>query len=331
MNELTRRLLPAFLLVSVTALAADGAGPVVSAGSETADFAAVSRALGRVPAFQLAALAADDAGRRRAVVERQLAPALQGAAEARARGLDKRPRTADRLRELYSRAMDAELSRTTEREQPVTDADVRKYFDEHRERFDTPRRVRIWRIVVNDEELAKKIIVESQGAGGPARWRNFARDNSLDAATKFRDGDLGFVRPDGSTETPTLRVDPALFEAVDKLSDGQIVPQPLKLASGIAVVWRRGSLPAISRTVEQEAGAIRTLLTRERLESARKALLDKLRQQYVKAHDTQLLETLPDAMFAPPEGSARALPPFPSSVPAPAGAETPKPGENGTR
>lgn len=331
MNALFRRLVPTFALVSVTALAADGAGPVVSAGNETADFAAVARAFSRVPAFQLAALATDDNGRRHAVVEQQLVPTLQAAAEARARGLDKRPRTGDRLRELYSRAMDAELAAVTEREQPVTDAEVHQYFDAHRERFDTPRRVRIWRIVVGDEALAKKIIAESQGAGGPARWRNFARDNSLDAATKFRDGDLGFVRPDGSTETPTLRVDPALFAAVDKLSDGQIVPEPLKLSSGIAVVWRRGSLPAISRTVEQEGPAIRTLLTRQRLEVARKALVDKLRQQYLKVHDTELLETLPDGMFAPPEGSARALPPFPSSSPAPAGAETPRPGESGTR
>jgi len=61
------------------------------------------------------------------------------------------------------------------------------------------------------KQLAKRIIAESQGAGGPARWRNFARDNSLDAATKLRDGDLGFVRPDGSTETPQLRVDPLAF------------------------------------------------------------------------------------------------------------------------
>lgn len=319
------------LLLSATALAADAAPPVVSIPGDSVDVAGVARALGRVPAFQLAALASDDAARRRTVVERSLLPELRAAAEARARKLDQRPRTADRLRELYSRAMDAELARTTEREQPVTEVEVQKYFDEHRDRFETPRRVRIWRLVVGDEELAKKIISECQGAGGPAKWRNFARDNSLDAATKFRDGDLGFVRPDGSTETPTLRVDPALFAAVDKLADGQIVAEPLKLASGIAVVWRRGSLPAISRTVAQEGPAIRTLLTRQRLEEARKALVAQLRAKYLKNYDAQLLETLPDATFAQPEASARPLPPFPSSTPAPAGAETPRPGENGTR
>jgi peptidyl-prolyl cis-trans isomerase C len=321
----------AALLLSSTALAADGALPVVSVPGQSVDAAGVARALDRVPPFQLAALASDDSARRRAVVERLLLPELRAAAEARARKIDQRPRTADRLRELYSRAMDAELARTTEREQPVTEADVQKYFDEHRERFDTPRRVRIWRIVVSDDALARKIIAECQGAGGPAKWRNFARDNSLDAATKFRDGDLGFVRPDGSTETPTLRVDPALFAAVDKLTDGQMVPEPLQLSSGIAVVWRRGSLPAISRTVAQEGPAIRTLLTRERLETARKALVAELRSQQLKNYDAQLLELLPDSTFAPPEASARALPPFPSSTAAPSGAETPRPGENGTR
>jgi hypothetical protein len=304
---------------------------VVSAGPESADADVVARALRRVPAFQLAELGPDDAARRRAVVERLLGPELQRLAEARARGLDKRPRTADRLRELYSRAMDAELSRVTAEQRPVTDAEVQKYFDQHRERFETPARIRIWRILVNDEALAKKIIGESQGATGPAKWRNFARESSLDTATKFRDGDLGFVRADGSTETPQLRVDPALFAAVEKLQDGQIAPEPLKLASGIAVVWRRGSLPPITRTVGQEAPAIRTLLSRQRLENARRDLIAELRKQSLKALDAQLLETLPDAMFATPEPSARSLPPLPSGTAAPAGAAKPEPGERGTR
>ena len=166
---------------------------------------------------------------------------------------------------------------------------------------------------VKDLELAKKIIADSQGAPGPAKWRNYASDNSLDTATKFRDGDLGFVRPDGSTETPQLRVDPALFAAVDKVQDGQIVPEPLQVQAGIAVVWRRGSLPAISRTVAQEAAAIRTLLTRQRLEAARQNLIAELRKQSLKAYDAQLLELLPDGMFAPPEGSARSLPRCPGT------------------
>ena len=318
-------------LLSAGALAADGVPPVVSVGPERADAATVLRAFRRVPAFQLAELGPDDASRRRAVVEKLLVPELRGAAEARARGLDKRPRTADRLRELYARALDAELARSDAAQNPVTDADVQKYFDEHRARFETPRRIRIWRILVSDEALAKKIIAECQGAGGPAKWRSFARDNSLDAATKLRDGDLGFVRADGATETPQLRVDPALFAAVDKLQDGQIAPEPLAQTAGFAVVWRRGSLPAISRTVTQESSAIRTLLTRERRESARKSVLAELRKQRLKSVDGELLQTLPDATFAPPAGSASSLPPLPSGGPAPAGAETPQPSERGTR
>jgi peptidyl-prolyl cis-trans isomerase C len=329
MKQLFRLL--ALPLFSATALAADAGAPVVRAGTESADAAAVTRALGRVPSFQLAELGDDDAARRRAVVQKMVVPELQGAAEARARGLDKRPRTADRIRELHARAMESEVARLSSREEPVTDADVQLYFSAHRERFETPRRVRIWRILVGDEALAKKIIAECQGAGGPAKWRAFARDHSLDLATKLRDGDLGFVRPDGQTEAPQLRVDPAIFAAVDGMQDGQLAPEPLAVAGAYAVVWRRGSLPALSRTVAQESGAIRTLLTRQRHEEARTKLLAELRKERLSAFDASLLETLPDASFAPPATSARSLPPLPSATAAPAGAETPKAGDRGTR
>lgn len=329
MNRRARVAGIAALLASASALAQSVV--VVRAGSEQADAAAVARALARVPAFQLAELGDDDAARRRAVVTRLLVPELQAAAEARARGLDRAPRTVDRQRELYARAMDAELSRETASKQPVTDADVQQYFERHRERFETPRRLRIWRIQVADEALARKIIAESQGAGGPARWGNFARESSLDSATKFRDGDLGFVRPDGSTETPRLRVDPALFAAAEPLSDGEIAPEPLAVAGGFAVIWRRGSLPATARTVAQEKDAIVSLLARQRLEEARRALLADLRRQSLRTFEPQLLETLPDSAFAPVDPSPRSLPPLPSAQPAPAGAQPPQAGELGTR
>lgn len=320
----------ALSLLSASAVAAD-AGPVLRVGSEHVGAAAVARAFARVPAFQLAALGTTDAARKTAVLEKLLVPELQAAAEARARGLDKRPRVEDRLKQLYARAMEAELARLTAAEQPVTQQDIERYFEQHKDRFVTPRRIRIWRIVVKDEALAKKIIAESQGAGGPQRWGNLAREHSLDDATKLRDGDLGFVRPDGSTDTPRVRVDPALFAAVEKLADGQLAPEPIQASGGIAVVWRRGSLPPIERTVADEAQAIRTLLTRERLEAARQKLVQELRKKSVSALDAQLLETLPDAMFAPAEPAARPLPPLPAPAPAPAGSEPPKPGERGTR
>lgn len=327
MKRFSRSLAKGLLLFGSSAFAADAA-PVVRVGDESVDAAGVALALGRVPRFQWVELGASDAERRRAVVEKLLVPEVLGAAEARALGLDKLPRVQDRTRELYARALEAALAQSVP---AVTDAEVAAYYEQHRERFEVPRRIRIWRILVTDEELAKKIIAESRGAGGPAKWRNFARESSLDAATKFRDGDLGFVRPDGGTDTPQLRVDPNLFAAVDKLQDGELLAEPLRVQAGLAVVWRRGSLPAASRRLAQEAPAIRSVLSRERLEAARRQLLDELRKQRVKRLDAQLLETLPDGMFAPPPSPPRNLPPLPSGSAAPAGAETPKPGESGTR
>ena len=330
MNRLPRSFGLCLALLSASAFGADAA-PVVRAGQETADAAAVTRALARVPGFQLAELGATDDARRRAVVEKLLVPELLAAAEARSRRLDKQPRTLDRIREAHAGALEAQLAVDLAGRAPVSDADVQAYFEQHRERFEVPRRVRIWRILVADEELAKKIVAESRGVSGPAKWRNFARESSLDTATKFRDGDLGFVRPDGATDTPQLRVDPALFAAADKLADGELLAEPLRVQAGFAVVWRRGSLPAVARTVAQEATAIRSVLTRQRLEAARRQLLDDLRKQRVKMLEAGLLETLPDATFAAPSAAGSSLPPLPSATAAPAGAETPKQGETGLR
>jgi peptidyl-prolyl cis-trans isomerase C len=172
----------------------------------------------------------------------------------------------------------------------VTADEIKAYFEANRSRFETPRRVHIWRILTDDEALAKKIIAESKGVDGISHWSQYARDNSLDKATHLRNGDLGFVHPDGNTDTPTLRVDPALFAAADKLSDGELAPEPMKEASHFAVLWRRGSSKGVTRTVAQEENSIRQVLERKRVEQARDELLDALRTKYVTVNNEGLLD-----------------------------------------
>jgi peptidyl-prolyl cis-trans isomerase C len=181
--------------------------------------------------------------------------------------------------------------------------------------------------LTDDEALAKKIIEDSQGADGLKRWSQYARESSLDKATQLREGDLGFVHADGNTDAPTLRVDPALFAAADHLADGELAKQPLREGSHWAVIWRRGSQPAILRTVTQEGGSIRQVLERERLETARQALLRELRAKYVNKTNESLLDTvhfdsqaMPSRDTKPREAHAAA-----------AGSQLPAQTERGTR
>ncbi|HEX3777675.1 MAG TPA: hypothetical protein VHV51_24570 [Polyangiaceae bacterium] len=320
------RLLLPLLGFSASVFAAD-AKPVATVGKETISAADLTRRLAHIPDFQRTALAESSEKLKRQVLETQLVPELLYAQEAERLKLAERPSFAAREREILRQAMERELRAEIEREKPVTSDDVKHYFEANRTRFETPRRIRIWRILIDDEALAKTILTDAAGVDGLKHWSQHAREDSLDKATQFRDGDLGFVHEDGKTDAPTLRVDPVLFASADKLADGELVKEPFKEGLHWAVIWRRGSAPAITRTVAQEEGSIRQVLTRERVEKARQDLLAELKPKYLIALNEGLLETV---HFENDGTAARQTEPRAVHA-APAGSSLPVAGERGTR
>jgi hypothetical protein len=128
------------------------------------------------------------------------------------------------------------------------------------------------------------------------------------------------VHPDGNTDTPTLRVDPALFAAAEKLRDGELAAEPIQVAGHFAVIWRRGSLKASVRTLAQESGAIRQVLERQRVDMAQAELLADLRSKYVRASNEALLENF---AFTPEGLPTRAVPSAREAHPASAGSSVP--------
>src|SRR6478735_9123597 len=282
--------LPAlWLLLSASAVFGADAKPVARVGAAPVSAEALTRRLRKIPEFQRAALADTPDKLKREVLEKWLIPELLYAQEAERLKLEQRPNVQTRERELLRQAMDRELRAEISAQNPVTTSDIQAYFEANRSRFETPRRIHVWRILTDDQALAKKILSESKGVDGIKHWSQFARDNSLDKATHLRNGDLGFIHPDGNTDTPTLRVDPALFGAADKLADGELALEPIKEGAHFAVIWRRGSMKASSRSLAQESGSIRQVLERERLERARAALLSGLRAKYLSANHEALL------------------------------------------
>jgi peptidyl-prolyl cis-trans isomerase C len=264
----------------------------------------------------------------RQFVENVIAPELAASLEAKQRGLDKGAKYADREREILRQSLDAELKAQLLAEKPVTTEEIQAYFSQNRARFEQPARLRLWRILLDDEATAKAVLDQAKSAGSPAKWGELAREKSIDKATNLRQGDLGFVHADGDTDTPRVRVDPALFRAAQTVKDGELVAQPVKESGKFAVVWRRGSLPAKSRTVEQERESIKNLLERRRLDEAHAALVLKLRGDFVKEEHPELLEQIPEGMF----GNKMARP-RPSLVPRkpPPGLKVPRPTDNGLR
>jgi len=316
----------AWLLGTSAVFAADSK-PVARVGNESISASDLARRLAKMPQFQRAALGDTPDRLKRIVLDTMLVPDLLYAEEAERLKLRERAHVRDREREILRHALDRELSAQCLRSTPVSSAEIEAYFEANRARFETPHRVRIWRILTDDPALARKIIADSQGVDGLKHWSQYARDDSLDKATQLRDGDLGFVHPDGNTDAPTLRVDPALFAAAEQLADGELAKEPLQEGTHWAVIWRRGSAAAITRTVAQEEGAIRQVLERERLEKARQTLLDSLQAKYLSQRNDAPLEF---AQFTAPSSPARTVPAR-AAHEAPAGSSQPIPSERGTR
>jgi peptidyl-prolyl cis-trans isomerase C len=286
--------------VAGTALAADQSSPVITVGTATMSTEAVSRRLAALPLYQLARYGKTASEQKKNFVEQVLVPEMLYGEEAKQRKLDESPALRDRLREALRDAVDRSVREDALKKEPVTQDEIKQYYDENKARFETPKRIRLWRIQVADEAAAKDILTQVKGTDGAKKWGDLAREKSLDKATAQRGGELGFVRADGSTDVPRIQVDPAIFTAADKVTDGALVPQPLHEGDRWSVIWRRGSVEATKRTVEDEAPSIRQILERRRVDKARQDLIAELRKEHVTDEHPELLSNIDPQTFGPP-------------------------------
>jgi peptidyl-prolyl cis-trans isomerase C len=305
-----------FVIASATAARADDADPIaIRVGDLTMRASDVARRLAAIPTFQLTTLGRTPDEIRKRFADTVLVPEMLDGAEAERRRLGSESWVRGGVNDAFRRALIESLRRDAAAA-GVPDPEVRAYYEAHRDDYQRPERIRIFRILVDDEALARKILSDAKGPGGPERWSRLARDHSVDAATKLRSGALGFVLPDGRTDVPQLVVNPVLHAAAAKMKDGELCPDPVREGGGFAVVWRRGTLPKIERTLEAEHDTIVALLVRQKVDRAVTALLDELRKRDVHDENPTLLDALPrENAVAPsqerPEDPPHAVSPIP--------------------
>jgi peptidyl-prolyl cis-trans isomerase C len=280
----------------------------------------LNRRIAALPPFQLRGFGRNENEIRRNFLEKVLireALLSQGALDDK---LSDRDDVKDRVRGVLRSAMLGRVRAETVTESPVTEEDVKRYYDANPSKFHTPARISIWRILVDKRDDAVAILKEIQANPTPKRWNEITRDKSVDGATRMRSGNLGFVAPDGTTAEPGIKVDAAIIAAVAGAPDGKILPEPVQEGDRYAVVWRRQSMKAVDRPLEIEAASIRQVLTHEKAEKRTDELLTQLRKDHLKESSPELV----DAVEIAPSGELQAvprpgtLPPKkPSAAPAP--------------
>jgi peptidyl-prolyl cis-trans isomerase C len=281
------RVVPALVALAILAGAvfsapeasADDAQIVAKVGSIVITQADLRNRLTRVPRLQLALLGDDDATIKRAFLEKVMIPEILFSEGAKKRGLADKPDVRARVRDTYRTALLAKIREDVTT--GLTDADVQKFYEENRARFESKERIQIWRILVESKEDAQKLLEEAKKAS-PEKWMTLSREKSLDKATHERGGNLGFLDENGQSNEVAVKADPLLFAAAKKVKDGELVNDPVPEGGKWAVVWRRGSTPAVARGVEAEGQGIRQMLVRQRTETIAKDIVATLRKDVVK-------------------------------------------------
>jgi len=263
---------------------------VARVGSMTITAADLERRLAAVPLFQLRTFGSTPAAVRRAFLDRVLvrdALLAQGGAE---HGIADREDVRERIRGMLRNETLAHLRAEVTHATPISDGDVKAYYDKNAAKFRSPERRALWLIATKTQGEAKEIIDDLHKDASPKHWGEIARAKSIDALSGMRGGNVGFVNPDGTTPEPGLKVSPAILEAVDKLKDAEISPEPVHDTDRWVVVWRRQTMKSVERPMELEAGSIKQMLLHSRTDAKIKDTVAKLREEHLTEHNPDLLE-----------------------------------------
>jgi parvulin-like peptidyl-prolyl isomerase len=221
------------------------------------------------------------------------------AGEARRRGLHERPETQARLRQ----ALRDELMRQERQSLPspseIPTAEVRAYFEKHKNEFREPERRRVAHIELDGEKRAQEILELAEKAE-PKEWGRLVRKHSLDRRPpsplgdpiEFA-GDLGIVAKPGSPggENPEVPepVRSAVFE-IDAI--GHVYPKLVTADGHFHIVRMIGKTDARNRSFVEAERLIRVRLLEERAEKLEKDLEKRLRERFRVVVDEKALDKL---------------------------------------
>jgi peptidyl-prolyl cis-trans isomerase C len=184
----------------------------------------------------------------------------------------------------------------------IPQSDVQQYYDANRARYDTPERYQIWRILCKTRDEAVEVIEAAKKEPTPRKFGDLAREHSEDKRSYLRAGNLGFVTADGTSSEPGWKVDESVVRAAQSVRDGDIVASPVIEEEFFSVVWRRGTIAATKRSVDDAAAQIRDTIWKSRVKAETDKLVASLRASKVRDLNDSLLESI---RFA--EGDAVAL------------------------
>lgn len=186
--------------------------------------------------------------------------------EAKRRGLENQPDVQLKLEYLTDQLLAKELEDSAVDALEVSDKDLQAYYDEHKDRFSTPERVRARHILLKDKAKAEAVLARVKKGEDFAA---VAQDVSEGPSAK-KGGDLGwFARG---------RMDKDFEKAAFDLKEGEI-SGVVKSSFGYHIIKLEGRREAQVKDFDDVKGSIERIVRQEMRRTALDGLREKVRDE----------------------------------------------------
>jgi peptidyl-prolyl cis-trans isomerase C len=186
--------------------------------------------------------------------------------QAKKDGVDKSKDVADRLEDLRKRLIvETYLKKKVEQEAQVSDAELKKFYDENKEKFKTGEQVRASHILVKTEKEAEDILKQLKNG---ANFEDLAQKYSTDS-TAAKGGDLGWFSKGAMV--------PEFDKVVFGLKEGQL-SGIVKTQFGYHIIKVTGVRPAGIRAFDEVKEQIKSTL----LPSKQQEIFQKMKEDLKK-------------------------------------------------
>src|SRR5581483_1311520 len=209
--------------------------------------------------------------------------------EGERRGFAQDPEIVRQVDDLRRRLVVQKVVRDLQNVPPVTDEEIKAYYDANPDKFSTTT-IRARHILVKDEAKAKDLL--AQVKADPSKFADVAQANSVDAASARKGGDLGFFGHG--------RMVPEFETAAFALQAGEI-SDVVKTPYGYHIIKVEEVRAGTQKPFEQVKEQIRATLRGQALQTRTRDYYDDLKKRANVTVDQTVIEEVATQLPAPPE------------------------------
>lgn len=215
--------------------------------------------------------------------------------EARKRGIDKQDAVRMKIGYITDQVLAKEIENEMKKTAMVTDADIEKYYNEHRDKYVNPERIKASHILLDDEDRAKAVLKQIKSG---SKFEDLARQSSK-CTSAGRGGDLGWFGKG--------KMAPEFEKAAFALNKGE-VSGVVKSPFGYHIIRLDDRKETKTRTLDQVKRSIERIIQREHRQKEVDELKERIRKEakvsvnedYFKKFEG-MPESMPVMPPAPPE------------------------------